>query len=94
MLGVSGQADYAVLSIDLDIKDGGASPELKSVKEYLAQYRNCVMSYERAAALLMEHFKFEYAPIHINVTLEFKTRGGLTSTIETWFWSDESKSNG
>lgn len=94
MLGVKGQADFAVLTITLDIADKGNAPELKSVKLYLAQYRNCVMSYERAAGLLLEHFKSEYDPVHINVTLVFKTRGGLTSTIDTWSWSDERKSDG
>lgn len=91
LLGIAGQADFAKLSIDLDIKEGGKAPELRSVKLYLAQYRNCVLSYERAAALLKEHFLSVYDPIHINIILKFKTRGGLASTIETWFWSNESK---
>lgn len=80
-LGASGQADFIDLSIQLLIQMGRSSPELKSVKLYLAQYRNVVMSYERAAWLLRKHFIEIYEPSTLDITLRCQPRGGLRSTI-------------
>ncbi len=91
MFGSVGKPDYAKLTIELDIKEGSPAPELKSVKFYLAQYRDACMSYERAAGLLRDHFMEIYDPANVDVNLEFKPRGGLTSTIKTWEWNAEAQ---
>jgi NADPH-dependent 7-cyano-7-deazaguanine reductase QueF len=88
MFGALGQPDQAKLSIDLDIKEGAPAPELKSVKKYLHQYRDVCMSYERAAMLIRDHFMEVYDPSNVDVTLEFKPRGGLTSNVKTWAWNE------
>lgn len=80
-LGASGQADFIDLSLQLQVQEGGKAPELKSVKLYLAQYRNVVMSYERAAWLLKKHFTEIYNPTCLDITLRCQPRGGLRSTI-------------
>lgn len=90
LMGAHGKADFARLKIDLSI-DEGKCPELKSVKQYLAQYRNCVMSYERAATLLRDHFVEVYDPENVDITLEFKVRGGIKSTVNTWAWNREAE---
>ncbi len=91
MYGATAKPDYAKLTIELDIKEGSPAPELKSVKKYLHQYRDVLMSYERAAGLLRDHFMGIYDPANVDVNLEFKPRGGLTSTIKTWEWNKEAQ---
>lgn len=83
LLGAAGQPDFGHLSLSLDIEKGAAAPELKSVKAYLHQYRECIISYERAAGLIRDHFMEVYNPINVDLTLTFKTRGGIKSTIMT-----------
>lgn len=91
LLGAHGKPDFGHLAIDLSIEEGGKCPELKSVKKYLAQYRNCVISYERAATLLKDHFVEVYAPENVDITLTFKPRGGIRSKISTWDWGQEAE---
>lgn len=91
LLGAPGQPDQAKLCVELDIKEGDPAPELKSVKKYLHQYRDVCMSYERAATLLRDHFMEVYNPANVDVNLEFKPRGGLSSTIKTWEWNEEAQ---
>ena len=62
---------------------------MKSVKAYLHQYRECIISYERAAGLIRDHFMEVYNPINVDLTLIFKPRGGIKSTITTAEWNDE-----
>lgn len=93
MYGASAKPDYAKLTIELDIKEGEKAPELKSVKKYLHQYRDVCMSYERAAGLLRDHFMEVYDPTNVDVNLEFKPRGGLTSSIKTWEWNKEAQAS-
>lgn len=88
LLGAVDKPDFGHLAIDLDIKEGGKSPELKSVKAYFAQYRGCVISYERAAGLIRDHFMAVYDPRNVDVTLTFKPRGGIKSKIMTWEWNE------
>ncbi len=79
--GSPNQPDYAILTLEFNIVKGGICPELKSLKTYLLQYRDCIMSYERAATILKEHLLEMYKPSRIKVILEFNTRGGLASEI-------------
>ena len=91
LYGSKGKPDFGHLVIELDIKEGADAPELKSVKAYFAQYRNCIVSYERAAGLLRDHFMEFYDPSNVDVTLAFKPRGGIKSKIMTWGWNEQAK---
>lgn len=93
LLGQAGKPDYGHLALELDIKEGGKAPELKSVKKYLAQYRDCIVSYERAAGLIRDHFMEAYDPKNVDLTLTFKPRGGIKSKIMTWEWNEGLKSD-
>lgn len=89
LLGAVDKPDFGHVAIELDIAEGAKAPELKSVKAYLAQYRECVISYERATGLIRDHFIEVYAPRNVDVTLTFKPRGGIKSRIMAWEWNEK-----
>ena len=80
-MGAQGQPDFAKVTIELDIRSKGKCPELKSVKKYFSQFRDVVMSYERATILIKDHFLEVYDPRTVDIVLKFQARGGLESTI-------------
>jgi NADPH-dependent 7-cyano-7-deazaguanine reductase QueF len=88
LLGRPAQPDFGHLSLSLDIEEGADAPELKSVKAYLAQYRECIISYERAAGLIRDHFMEVYNPRNVDLTLTFEARGGIKSTIIVSEWNE------
>ena len=81
VFGSPSQPDYATLTLEFNILKGKSCPELKSLKMYLLQYRECVMSYERAAAVLHKHLLEVYSPANLNIKMDFSPRGGLSSQI-------------
>lgn len=78
------QPDYAELTIELTIEKGGKAPELKSIKQYLRQYRSALMSYERAAETIKQHLWEALDPVELRVKIKFNARGGLKSTVTAW----------
>jgi 7-cyano-7-deazaguanine reductase len=73
------QADYAKISIE--VKPDEKAIELKSVKEYLRQFREKHISYERILNCVFEDFWNVYYPLYLKITMETQPRGGISSTL-------------
>ena len=78
-LGVHNQPDFGNITIWFYGKE--KTIELKSLKEYLYQYRDTVISYERCIDVLFKHLKDVYQPDRIRVEIEFRPRGGISSKM-------------
>jgi len=78
-LGVYNQPDFATLYIL--IYPNGRIIELKSLKEYLQQYRDVVISYERLVNQIYDHMKEVYRPERLRLILDCNPRGGLSSRL-------------
>jgi 7-cyano-7-deazaguanine reductase len=102
-LGVHDQPDFATLFITMYPQKSVI--ELKSLKEYLYQWRNVVVSYERFLDVVFVHFMSVYEPTRLRLTLETRPRGGISSrlTIDSdwairggkeefrdWLWTEDS----
>ena len=59
----------------------GRIVELKSLKEYLQQYRDVVISYERLINQLYDHMKEVYTPQRLRIVLDCNPRGGISSRL-------------
>ncbi len=81
VFGAPSQPDYAILTLEFRIAKGEPCPELKSLKAYLLQYRDCIMSYERAASVLHDHLWDVYNPLGLHIKMAFSPRGGISSEI-------------
>ena len=78
-LGVHNQPDFGHIVIWFYGKD--KTIELKSLKEYLYQYRDTIISYERVVDVLYKHLMAVYEPERIRLEIEFRPRGGITSKM-------------
>jgi 7-cyano-7-deazaguanine reductase len=78
-LGVKNQPDFGSITIWFYGKDH--TIELKSLKEYLFQYRDTVISYERAIDVMYRHLMAAYEPDRIRIEIEFRPRGGISSRM-------------
>jgi 7-cyano-7-deazaguanine reductase len=56
--------------------------ELKSLKYYLLSYRNVGIVYEHAVNKVLEDLVKACDPIEMHVEIEFKTRGGIKTTVK------------
>jgi len=74
------QPDYAIITIEV-IPDKLAI-ELKSVKQYLMQFRDKHISYERLLNTIYNDFDFIYKPKLLKIRLEMTPRGGIQSIVE------------
>ena len=79
-LGVKEQPDFGHIKIWFYGKD--KTIELKSLKKYLLQYRDTVISYERVIDVMYNHLMEEYEPFRIRLEIEFRPRGGISSTVK------------
>ena len=78
-LGVYEQPDFATLYILM--YPNGKIVELKSFKEYLQQYRDVVISYERLLNQLYDHMQEKYTPSRLRLVLDCNPRGGISSRL-------------
>jgi 7-cyano-7-deazaguanine reductase len=78
-LGVKNQPDFGDITIWFYGKD--RTIELKSLKEYLFQYRDTVISYERALDVMYKDLLKAYEPDRIRIEIEFRPRGGISSRM-------------
>ena len=78
-LGVQNQPDFG--RIKIWFYGNETTIELKSLKEYLYQYRNTVISYERTIDVLYNHIVETYNPNRVRIEIEFRPRGGISSTM-------------
>jgi len=76
-LGVHEQPDFATLYILM--YPNGKIVELKSLKIYLQQYRNIIISYERLINIIFEHMMEVYNPKRLRLCLDCNPRGGIMS---------------
>jgi len=80
ILGVKSQPDFGVITIWFYGKDH--TIELRSLKEYIFQYRDTVISYERCASVMYDHLMEKYRPTRLKLEIEFRPRGGISSTMK------------
>ena len=78
-LGVKNQPDFGHIRIWFHGKD--KTIELKSLKDYLLQYRETVISYERATDVLYKHLMEAYDPFRLRLEIKFRPRGGISSKM-------------
>jgi len=78
-LGVKNQPDFGDITIWFYGRE--RTIELKSLKEYLFQYRDTVISYERAIDVMYKHLMAAYEPDRIRIEIEFRPRGGISSRM-------------
>lgn len=78
-LGVKNQPDFGVISIWFYGND--KTIELKSLKEYLFQYRDTIISYERCLDVFYKHMMTAYIPDRLRIEIEFRPRGGISSKL-------------
>ena len=78
-LGVYNQPDFASLYILL--YPGKKIIELKSLKIYLQQYRDVIISYERLINVLYDDLITVYEPKRMRLILDCNQRGGIYSRL-------------
>ncbi len=78
-LGIPHQPDFAILYILM--YPGKKIIELKSLKDYLLQFRDVSISYERAVNLVYNHIKEVYEPMRLRLVMDCNPRGGITSRL-------------
>jgi 7-cyano-7-deazaguanine reductase len=78
-LGVQNQPDFGNITLWFYGKD--STIELKSLKQYLFQYRDTVISYERCIDVMYKDLIKAYAPDRIRIEIEFRPRGGISSRM-------------
>ena len=55
--------------------------ELKSLKHYIYQYRNLLVSYERIVNCVFDDLHSVYEPDRLRLEFAFRPRGGIASSI-------------
>ena len=78
-LGVSEQPDFA--TIYLTMYPGKKVIELKSLKEYVYQLRNIVVSYERLINIIYDHLDQTFGPDRLRIVMICNPRGGISSKL-------------
>src|SRR5512138_675869 len=78
-LGAHDQPDFGTLYITF--YPGDTVIELRSLKEYLYQWRNTAASYERFLDVVYEHLIQVYSPLRLRLVFETRPRGGISSRL-------------
>jgi 7-cyano-7-deazaguanine reductase len=78
-LGVSSQPDFATMY--LTFYPGNKVIELKSVKEYVYQLRNIIVSYERLINIFYDQLMEVYEPDRMRIVMICNPRGGISSKL-------------
>ena len=55
--------------------------ELKSLKNYLQQFRNIIVSYERLINIIYDDMMEVYKPSRLRLVLDCNPRGGISSRL-------------
>ncbi len=55
--------------------------ELKSLKYYFLQFRNCGIFYEQLTPMILNHLVDALKPFEMVVEAEFSARGGITTRV-------------
>lgn len=86
---VTGQADFA--RVDIDYVPGRLCIESKSLKFYLASYRNVRAFDEAVTNRILDDFVKACAPREAVVTAQFSARGGIALTIRAEYTDKNAK---
>jgi 7-cyano-7-deazaguanine reductase len=86
---VTGQADFA--RIDIDYVPGRWCVESKSLKFYLASYRNERAFNEAVTNRILDDFVRACSPRHAIVAAQFSARGGIALTVRAEYPDKNSK---
>ena len=78
-LGVHNQPDFGHIKMWFHGED--KTIELKTLKEYLLQYRDVIISYERCIDVMYNHMMEAYEPSRLRLEIEFRPRGGISSKM-------------
>ena len=78
-LGVAEQPDFG--HIKMWFAGEETTIELKSLKEYLFQFRDTIISYERCISVMYEHMMQVYEPSRLRLEIAFRPRGGISSKM-------------
>lgn len=78
-LGVKEQPDFAVIYLTFYPKN--KIIELKSLKHYVFQLRNIVVSYERLINIIYEDLLTVYEPERLRIVMICNPRGGISSKL-------------
>ena len=78
-LGVYDQPDFSCLYILM--YPGDKIVELKSLKNYLQQFRNIIVSYERLINIIYDDMMEVYNPSRLRLVLDCNPRGGISSRL-------------
>jgi 7-cyano-7-deazaguanine reductase len=86
---VTGQADFA--RIEIEYVPDRVCIESKSLKFYLAAYRNVRAFNEAVTNRILDDFVASCAPRYALVTAQFSARGGVALTVRAEHRADEPK---
>src|SRR6266550_2615888 len=89
---VTGQADFA--RIQIDYAPDRLCVESKSLKFYLAAYRNVRAFNEAVTNRILDDFVRACAPCHAVVTAQFSARGGIALTVHAEYPDKNAKRSG
>lgn len=78
-LGVKEQPDFA--NVYLTFYPGDKIIELKSLKQYVFQLRDIVVSYERLINIFYDHMMEVYKPDRLRMVMNCNPRGGISSKL-------------
>lgn len=78
-LGVSEQPDFAKIYLTFYPED--RIIELKSLKQYVYQLRDIVVSYERLINIIYDHLMEVYKPRRLRLVMICNPRGGISSKL-------------
>ena len=78
-LGVHNQPDFG--NITIWFYGNEKTIELKSLKEYIVQYRDTIISYERCIDVMYKDLMKAYEPARLRIEMEFRPRGGISSKM-------------
>jgi len=78
-LGVKEQPDFA--NAYISFYPSKKIIELKSLKQYVYQLRDIVVSYERLINIFYEHLMSAYEPDRLRLVMVFNPRGGISSKL-------------
>lgn len=78
-LGVKQQPDFATIYITF--YPNKKIIELRSLKHYVYQLRNIIVSYERLINIVYDHLFATYEPDRLRVVMNFYPRGGISSKL-------------
>jgi 7-cyano-7-deazaguanine reductase len=78
-LGARDQPDFGTLYVTF--YPGEKVIELRSFKEYLYQWRDTAVSYERFLDVVFDHLMGVYEPVRLRLVFETRPRGGISSKL-------------